>query len=175
MPTLITNCSNNYGPFHLPEKLIPLSIIKLLLNKEISIYGDGSQIRDWLHVDDHTDALLSILNNGRIGETYNIGGDNELTNLEVVKTICKEMNKILPTRNNEKNNFEKLITFTKDRPGHDLRYAIDFSKLNKELGWKPRHNFSEGIQNTIKWYINNKWWWEPLIKDDDIIKRRGNK
>lgn len=151
----ITRCSNNYGPFHFPEKLIPLMIINALNDKELPIYGDGLNVRDWLHVEDHCQAIDLVLHKGRNGEVYNVGGNNERTNIEIVKTILKHLGKP-----------ESLMKFVKDRPGHDRRYAIDATKLRTELGWEPKYNFDTGIEQTIKWYLDNQEWWENIISGD---------
>ena len=151
----ISRCSNNYGPYHFPEKLIPLMISRALADESLPVYGDGAYVRDWLYVTDHCYAIDLIVRNGRSGEVYNIGGHNERTNLEVVKTILKALNKP-----------ESLIHFVKDRPGHDLRYAMDPTKIETELGWKPEYNFDTGIQQTIEWYLNNREWWEHIIKGE---------
>lgn len=156
IPVIITNCSNNYGPYQFPEKLIPLCIINAINNKPLPIYGDGQQIRDWLYVQDHCNAINLILKKGKIGETYNIGGGNEKTNLEVVNLICEILDKILPKKN--KLSYKKLITFVKDRPGHDRRYAINARKIKTKLNWKPKENFNSGIIKTIQWYLSNKLW-----------------
>jgi len=155
LPVNITRCSNNYGPFHFPEKLIPLMIINALNDKELPIYGDGLNIRDWLHVEDHCQAIDLVLHKGRDGEVYNVGGNNERTNIEIVKTILKHLGKP-----------ESLMKFVKDRPGHDRRYAIDATKLRTELGWTPKYNFDTGIEQTIKWYLENQEWWENIISGD---------
>jgi dTDP-glucose 4,6-dehydratase len=155
LPTNITRCSNNYGPFHFPEKLIPLMIINALNDKELPIYGDGLNVRDWLHVEDHCQAIDLVLHKGRVGEVYNVGGNNERTNIDIVKTILKQLGKP-----------ESLIKFVQDRPGHDRRYAIDATKLRTELGWSPKYNFDTGIEQTINWYLNNKEWWENIISGD---------
>ena len=156
LPTIITNCSNNYGPYHFPEKLIPLVILNALEGKVLPIYGKGDQVRDWLFVDDHARALYKVVTEGEIGETYNIGGHNEKQNIEVVKTICSILDKLQPQVNDEP--YESLITFVKDRPGHDLRYAIDASKIEKELGWTPDESFESGIRKTVEWYLDNLEW-----------------
>lgn len=160
IPTIITNCSNNYGPYHFPEKLIPLTILNALEGKEIPIYGKGNQIRDWLYVEDHAKALIMVATKGKIGETYNIGGFNEKRNIDVVNEICSNLNIIRPPKLNglmiEK--YEELITFVKDRPGHDMRYAIDATKIKNELGWLPEESFESGIKKTILWYIDNLDW-----------------
>ncbi|MEB5851269.1 dTDP-glucose 4,6-dehydratase [Acinetobacter baumannii] len=156
LPTVVTNCSNNYGPYHFPEKLIPLVILNALDGKALPIYGKGDQIRDWLYVEDHAKALYKVVTEGEVGETYNIGGHNEKQNIEVVKTICKILDELKPQNNHQP--YETLITFVKDRPGHDLRYAIDASKIAKDLGWKPEETFETGIRKTIEWYLNNLEW-----------------
>ncbi len=155
LPVTISRCSNNYGPYQFPEKLIPLIILRALNDESLPVYGTGENVRDWLYVEDHCHAIDLIIHNGTVGEVYNIGGHNEKTNLEVVKTILKELNKP-----------ESLITFVKDRAGHDLRYAIDPTKINKELGWLPKISFYEGINRTIKWYLDNKDWWENIISGE---------
>jgi len=152
LPTIVTNCSNNYGPYHFPEKLIPLVILNALDMKPLPIYGKGDQIRDWLFVEDHARALYQVVTEGVVGETYNIGGHNEKQNIEVVKTICKILDELKPQSTGQK--YETLITFVKDRPGHDLRYAIDAAKIEKELGWMPQETFETGIRKTVEWYLN---------------------
>jgi len=156
LPTIVTNCSNNYGPYHFPEKLIPLVILNALDGKALPIYGTGNQIRDWLFVEDHARALYQVITQGTVGETYNIGGHNEKQNLEVVKTICKILDELRPQNNSQ--SYKSLITFVKDRPGHDLRYAIDAAKIEHELGWKPKETFETGIRKTVEWYLNNLEW-----------------
>lgn len=156
LPTVITNCSNNYGPYHFPEKLIPLVILNALDGKPLPIYGKGDQIRDWLFVEDHARALYKVVTEGIVGETYNIGGHNEKPNLEVVETICKILDQLKPQQNQQ--SYATLITFVQDRPGHDLRYAIDASKIAKELAWTPEETFETGIQKTVEWYLNNLTW-----------------
>ena len=170
LPTLITNCSNNYGPFQFPEKLIPVVILKALHGDNIPVYGKGENIRDWLYVDDHADALLTVLDKGKIGETYNIGGNNERTNIELVQTICSLMSKHLPDVDLD---FSTLITFVKDRPGHDNRYAINASKIENELNWTPSISFDTGFDKTIAWYLENEWWWRPLVKEGAFGARLG--
>lgn len=155
MPITISRCSNNYGPYHFPEKLIPLVITRALEDKAIPVYGEGANIRDWLYVEDHCSAIDTILHNGKNGEIYNVGGNSEKTNLKVVKTVLSVLGKS-----------ENLITFVKDRPGHDLRYAIDASKIKRELGWAPETIFEKGIEKTVNWYINNKNWWESIISGE---------
>lgn len=160
LPVIISNCSNNYGPYQFPEKLIPLMITTALSHGDLPVYGTGLNVRDWLHVQDHCSALWLILTKGRLGEKYNVGGENERTNLEVVNTICDLMsNEQLPA---PEDGFKSLITFVGDRKGHDFRYAIDAAKLTNELGWKPKYNFDTGMEATIKWYLDNKDWWRPL-------------
>lgn len=156
LPTIVTNCSNNYGPYHFPEKLIPLVILNALEGRALPVYGNGQQIRDWLYVEDHARALYKVITEGKIGETYNIGGHNEKANIDVVKTICSILDELQPQKNGQ--NYESLITYVKDRPGHDLRYAIDASKIQKDLGWKPEETFESGIRKTIEWYLNNLEW-----------------
>ena len=156
IPVITTNCSNNYGPYQFPEKLVPLCIINAINNKPLPIYGNGKQIRDWLHVQDHCSAITLVLKKGIIGETYNIGGGNEKTNLEVVNLICEILDKILPKKNGV--SYKKQITFVKDRPGHDRRYAINSRKIKTQLNWKPKENFNSGINKTIQWYLSNKLW-----------------
>lgn len=169
LPVLISNCSNNYGPYHLPEKLIPLTILNGLDGRSLPVYGDGSNIRDWLYVDDHARALLKIIEKGRLGETYNVGGRNERTNLDVVHRICDLLDKHAPAKDAHRD----LITFVKDRPGHDQRYAIDATKLESELGWYARENFETGIERTIRWYLDNGWWWKPLRAAGHGVTRLG--
>lgn len=155
LPINITRCSNNYGPYHFPEKLIPLMIINALHDKDLPVYGDGLNIRDWLHVEDHCQAIDLVLHNGRSGEVYNVGGNNERTNIDIVKTILAQLGKP-----------ESLIKFVKDRPGHDRRYAIDATKLRTELGWKPKYTFETGIKQTIEWYLNHQEWWQNIISGE---------
>tara|TARA_R100001132_G_scaffold671_3_gene918 strand:+ start:14036 stop:15109 length:1074 start_codon:yes stop_codon:yes gene_type:complete len=160
LPIVVSNCSNNYGPYHFPEKLIPLVILNALEGKTLPVYGDGSNIRDWLYVEDHARALSLIATQGRLGETYNVGGRNERTNLQVVQTICDELDRIAPAEAPRR----ELIEFVKDRPGHDHRYAIDATKLETELGWKAHENFETGLRKTVQWYLDNQEWWAPLRK-----------
>ena len=171
LPTIITNCSNNYGPYQFPEKLIPLMIINCLSWKPLPVYGDGQNVRDWLHVTDHCHVIFSVFNHGRIHETYNIGGNNEIKNIEIVETICEILDKIKPLKNNS--SYKKLISFVKDRPGHDLRYAIDSSKIQNEIGWKPKESFNSGIKKTIEWYIENENWWSDIQKKHYKQERLG--
>ncbi|MFV5494886.1 dTDP-glucose 4,6-dehydratase [Acinetobacter towneri] len=156
LPIIVTNCSNNYGPYHFPEKLIPLMILNALDAKPLPVYGNGQQIRDWLFVEDHARALYKVMTEGVVGETYNIGGHNEKQNIEVVKTICKILDELKPQASGQA--YESLITFVKDRPGHDLRYAIDATKIQNELGWTPAETFETGIRKTVEWYLNNQEW-----------------
>ena len=156
LPIVITNCSNNYGPYHFPEKLIPLVILNALEGKRLPVYGDGKQIRDWLYVEDHARALYLVATTAKVGETYNIGGHNEKQNIDVVKTICTILDNMKPRADGQ--SYTQQITFVKDRPGHDLRYAIDASKINKELGWQPQETFESGIQKTVEWYLSNQGW-----------------
>jgi dTDP-glucose 4,6-dehydratase len=174
MPILITNCSNNYGPYQFPEKLIPLVTLNALDGRELPIYGKGDNIRDWLYVDDHAKALLLVLLKGRTGETYNVGGNNEKTNLEVVHTICDILDDMVPEkRRPAQKSYRDLIVFVKDRPGHDMRYAIDATKITDELGWLPDENFESGIRSTIKWYLENDWWWGPIRNKSYSGERLG--
>ncbi len=171
-PILITNCTNNYGPFQFPEKLIPLMIIRALNNESLPIYGNGMQIRDWLYVEDHVEAILKVLILGQLGETYNIAGLNgEMANKTVVKTICHIMDEFLPRRNSA--SYEQLITHVTDRPGHDFRYALNIDKIKNELNWSPTTRFEEGMRKTIRWYIESKWWWEEILTKGYEAKRIG--
>ena len=165
LPFVISNCSNNYGPYQFPEKLIPNTILNALKEKSLPVYGKGDQIRDWLYVDDHVSALVLVALEANIGETYNIGGNNEMKNIEVVKLICDLLEEIHPPKNNGKKYYRNLIKFVTDRPGHDRRYAIDSRKIRRDLGWKPKENFKTGVRKTIEWYIKNKEWWQPILKD----------
>ncbi len=158
LPTIVTNCSNNYGPYHFPEKLIPLVILNALEGKELPIYGKGDQIRDWLYVEDHAIALYQVITEGKIGETYNIGGHNEKKNIEVVLTICRLLDKLVP----KDTSYSNQIKYVADRPGHDRRYAIDSSKINSELNWKPKETFESGIKKTVVWYLDNKIWYQRI-------------
>ena len=159
LPIVVTNCSNNYGPYQFPEKLIPQTIIRAMQGQSIPVYGDGTQIRDWLFVEDHVRALFAVLKHGRIGETYNIGGYNEVTNIDVVTQICNILQETnIAVAQNLK--LSSLIQFVTDRPGHDRRYAIDATKMSTDLGWKPEETFASGLRKTVHWYLNNKWWWE---------------
>lgn len=173
LPVIITNCSNNYGPYHFPEKLIPHVILNALHGKSLPIYGDGSQIRDWLYVEDHAKALLKVVSGGEIGETYNIGGHNEKTNLEVVETICHLLEELAPEKPIGVNSYRDLIIFVRDRPGHDARYAIDASKIDRELGWVPEETFESGLRKTVQWYLDNREWWERVLSGAYRLERIG--
>ena len=162
LPTLVTNCSNNYGPYHFPEKLIPLVILNALAAKPLPVYGDGGQIRDWLYVEDHARALYRVVTQGCVGETYNIGGRNERKNIEVVEAICALLEELVPRKPGGLAQYRDLITFVTDRPGHDLRYAIDAGKIERELGWKPEETFETGLRKTVLWYLNNQSWWQRV-------------
>jgi dTDP-glucose 4,6-dehydratase len=169
LPVLISNCSNNYGPYHLPEKLIPLMILNGLEGGDLPVYGDGRNIRDWLYVDDHAYALRTIVEKGKVGQTYNVGGRNELANVDVVHQICDLLDSVKPTSASRRDQ----IRYVTDRPGHDRRYAIDATKLETELGWRARENFQSGIARTVHWYIANEWWWRPLRDAGHGGKRLG--
>ncbi|HYW36250.1 MAG TPA: dTDP-glucose 4,6-dehydratase [Balneolaceae bacterium] len=172
-PVLITNCSNNYGPFQFPEKLMPVVILKALQDQEIPVYGDGKNVRDWLYVIDHVKALLLVLEQGSTGETYNIGGHNEKQNIEVVQTICEILDDIQPR--SDSCSYKDQITFVKDRPGHDWRYAIDASKIKEKLGWTPEETFQSGVKKTVQWYLENIAWCEAVTKDNYNLERLGTK
>lgn len=161
LPTLATNCSNNYGPYHFPEKLIPLVILRALGGESLPVYGKGENVRDWLHVEDHAEALTLVLRKGRPGETYNVGGDSERRNIDVVRAICTLLDEMLPGSPNRPH--ERLIQFVTDRPGHDARYAIDATKIRTELGWRPRHSFDSGLRATVRWFLDNRSWWERVM------------
>ena len=161
LPTLTTNCSNNYGPYHFPEKLIPLTIIRALRGERLPVYGAGENVRDWLHVEDHAEALMLVLQKGKPGETYNVGGDSERRNIDVVRAICRLLDEFLANSANRPH--ERLIEFVTDRPGHDQRYAIDASKIRSELGWRPRRNFEDGLRATVRWYLDHRGWWERVM------------
>jgi dTDP-glucose 4,6-dehydratase len=171
LPILLTNCSNNYGPYQFPEKLIPLTVIKGLIGEPIPVYGRGQNVRDWLFVDDHVRALTTVLERGRAGETYNIGGDAERRNIDVVSAICDTMDEL--TACPPDSSHRKLINFVPDRAGHDFRYAIDFSKLSRELDWMPKVPFKKGLHSTVKWYLENRSWWEPIVTSRSATIRRG--
>jgi dTDP-glucose 4,6-dehydratase len=165
----MTNCSNNYGPFQFPEKLIPLTILRAMEGKPLPVYGRGENVRDWLHVEDHALALIAVLKQGRLGETYNIGGGAERQNIDVVRGICGLLDEIRPGQRPRAD----LITFVADRPGHDLRYAIDSSKIRQELGWVPRESFESGLAHTVRWYLDNRKWWERIISGSYRTERLG--
>ena len=172
LPVVLTNCSNNYGPYHFPEKLIPVVILNALAGKPLPIYGDGANIRDWLYVEDHADALLLVLEQGELGRSYNIGGENERTNLELVKTLCEILDRLQPR---DDGSYADLITFVTDRPGHDARYAIDPSRIRDELGWRPSLTVEEGLEKTVQWYLDNASWWKPLLDRSGVGERLGTK
>jgi dTDP-glucose 4,6-dehydratase len=172
LPVVLTNCSNNYGPYHFPEKLVPVIILNALARKPLPIYGNGSNIRDWLYVEDHADALLLVLEKGALGQSYNIGGENERTNLQLVQTLCKILDRLRPRGTGL---HEELITFVKDRPGHDARYAIDASRIRDELGWRPSVTVEEGLEKTVQWYLDNEDWWKPLQSRTGVGVRLGSK
>ncbi len=171
LPVVITNCSNNYGPFHFPEKLIPVIILRALAGEPIPIYGAGQNVRDWLYVEDHADALLTVLQKGENGRTYNIGGENEATNIEIARKVCAILERKAP----KNSRYEDQITFVDDRPGHDLRYAIDPTRIRKELGWRPSVTLDEGLERTVDWYLDNRDWWQKLLDRDGVGKRLGQK
>jgi dTDP-glucose 4,6-dehydratase len=170
LPTLVTNCSNNYGPYHFPEKLIPHIIIKGIAEEPLPIYGDGMNVRDWLYVEDHARALVSVVEHGNIGETYNIGGRSQRTNKEVVTEICDLLDTMMPS---QFGSHQRLITFVADRPGHDRRYAIDPSKIEAELGWRPVETLATGLEKTVRWYVNNEWWWKAILERGYSAQRVG--
>ena len=166
---VLTNCSNNYGPFHFPEKLIPVIIWNALAGKPLPIYGKGENVRDWLYVEDHADALLTVLEKGGLGQSYNIGGENEARNIDIVRKICAILDDLRP----QSTPYEELITFVSDRPGHDLRYAIDPSRMRTELGWRPSVTLDEGLLKTVQWYLDNQAWWRPLQERSGVGERLG--
>jgi dTDP-glucose 4,6-dehydratase len=172
LPVVLTNCSNNYGPYHFPEKLIPVVILNALAGKPLPIYGDGGNIRDWLYVEDHADALLLVLVKGAVGRSYNIGGENERTNLDLVKALCGILDRLRPC---DEGSYEDLITFVTDRPGHDARYAIDAARIRDELGWRPSVTIEEGLEKTVQWYLDNESWWQPLLNRTGVGQRLGTK
>ena len=171
LPVLVTNCSNNYGPYHFPEKLIPVVTLNALHGKPLPIYGDGSNVRDWLYVEDHADALLLVVERGEVGRTYNIGGENECSNLQLVQTICGILDRLRPR--GDGSSYSSLITFVADRPGHDARYAIDPSRIRKELGWRPSVTVEEGLEKAVQWYLDNEDWWRPLMNRQGVGQRLG--
>ena len=173
LPVVVTNCSNNYGPYHFPEKLIPLTILNALAGKPLPVYGNGEQIRDWLYVEDHARALYKVATEGKSGETYNIGGHNERKNIDVVRTICAILDKVVSQKPGNITHFADLITFVTDRPGHDLRYAIDAAKIQRDLGWVPQETFESGIEKTVHWYLNNQTWWQRVLDGSYAGERLG--
>ena len=170
LPVVLTNCSNNYGPYHFPEKLIPVTILNALAGKDLPIYGDGSNVRDWLYVEDHAEALLMVIGNGQVGRSYNIGGENERSNLDLVRTLCAILDAKRPK---ESGSYAEQITFVADRPGHDARYAIDPARIRKELGWRPSVTVEEGLARTVQWYLDNEDWWRALQSRDGVGTRLG--
>jgi len=173
LPIMITNCSNNYGPFHFPEKLIPHIILNAIQGRPLPIYGNGSQVRDWLFVEDHARALRKVVCDGKVGETYNIGGHNEKTNLEVVNAICELLEELAPIKPVGVNRYQDLIAYVQDRPGHDKRYAIDATKMSRDLGWVPEEGFVSGLRKTVSWYLENKPWWERVLSGAYKLERLG--
>lgn len=173
LPVIVTNCSNNYGPCQFPEKLIPHMILSALAGKPLPVYGEGTQIRDWLYVEDHARALWEVVSRGAVGQTYNIGGHNEQRNIDVVRRICSLLEKHAP-RPAGSEPYENLITFVKDRPGHDTRYAIDAGKIERDLGWTPRETFETGLEKTVRWYLDNRAWWQRVLDGSYQLERRGN-
>ncbi|HEX8413401.1 MAG TPA: dTDP-glucose 4,6-dehydratase [Sphingomicrobium sp.] len=171
LPVLITNCSNNYGPFHFPEKLIPLMIVKALAGETLPVYGKGDQIRDWLFVEDHVRALHAVFERGEPGRTYNVGGNSEKRNLEVVQTVCAILDRLRPRADGQP--YASQIGYVADRPGHDKRYAIDASRIRDEIGWEPRESFDSGIEKTVAWYLANEAWWRPIVAESKADQRRG--
>jgi dTDP-glucose 4,6-dehydratase len=176
LPIIVTNCSNNYGPYHFPEKLIPLTILNALAGKPLPVYGNGTQIRDWLFVEDHARALVKVVTTGLVGETYNIGGHNEKQNIDVVKAICEILEELAPVKQTNLGipSYESLINFVTDRPGHDLRYAIDATKIEQELGWLPLETFNTGLRKTVQWYLDNKEWWGAVLDGSYKLERLGH-
>jgi len=176
LPVVVTNCSNNYGPYHFPEKLIPLMILNALAGKPLPVYGNGNQIRDWLYVEDHARALYKVVTEGVVGETYNIGGHNEKQNITVVREICKLLEELAPEKKQTGlKNYADLITYVTDRPGHDVRYAIDASKIEKELGWTPQETFESGLRKTVSWYLQHESWWSSVLNGSYRLERLGSK
>ena len=172
LPVVLSNCSNNYGPYHFPEKLVPVTILNALAGKPLPIYGNGSNIRDWLYVEDHADALLLVLEKGTIGRSYNIGGENERRNLELVQTLCEILDRVKPRT---EGTYAELITFVQDRPGHDARYAIDPRRIRDELGWRPSVTVEQGLEKTVEWYLDNEDWWKPLQNRKGVGERLGTR
>lgn len=173
LPVVLTNCSNNYGPYHFPEKLIPLMILNALAGKPLPVYGKGNQVRDWLYVEDHARALYQVVTRGVVGETYNIGGHNEKQNIEVVESLCALLEELAPQKPAGVSHYRDLITYVQDRPGHDLRYAIDAGKIERELGWKPQESFDTGLRKTVLWYLNNQSWWQAVLDGSYQLQRLG--
>lgn len=174
LPIVVTNCSNNYGPYQFPEKLIPHMILNAIAGKPLPVYGDGQQVRDWLYVDDHADALILVATKGNVGETYNIGGHNEVKNIDVVNTVCEMLEEIVPQgKPSNLASYQDLITFVQDRPGHDVRYAIDASKIEKEFGWQPKETYQTGLRKTVAWYLENQEWWQRVLNGDYQLNRLG--
>ncbi|WP_257264026.1 dTDP-glucose 4,6-dehydratase [Endozoicomonas sp. ONNA2] len=173
LPVIVTNCSNNYGPYHFPEKLIPHIILNALHGKPLPVYGDGCQIRDWLYVEDHARALYKVVTEGKVGETYNIGGHNEKKNIDVVTAICDLLEELAPAKPVGVSKYRELITFVKDRPGHDARYAINAAKIERELGWVPEETFETGLRKTVQWYLDNRQWWERVLSGEYQLSRLG--
>lgn len=173
LPTVITNCSNNYGPYHFPEKLIPLMILNAIAGKALPVYGKGEQVRDWLYVEDHARALIKVAEQGTVGDTYNIGGHNEKRNIDVVKTVCDILERKLPNKPSGVISYRDLIEFVEDRPGHDLRYAIDAGKIERELDWRPLETFESGLEKTVEWFLQNRDWWQPILDKTYQLDRLG--
>jgi len=169
----VTTCSNNYGPYHFPEKLIPLVILNAVAGKPLPVYGNGAQVRDWLYVEDHARALYQVVTEGVVGETYNIGGHNERKNIDVVQTICDLLEELAPNKPQGVAHYRDLIIYVKDRPGHDMRYAIDAGKIDRELGWRPQETFESGIRKTVVWYLNNEVWWRRVQDGSYAGERLG--
>jgi dTDP-glucose 4,6-dehydratase len=176
LPVLITNCSNNYGPYQFPEKLIPVVILKALAGEPIPVYGAGENIRDWLYVEDHAEALLTVLETGKVGETYNVGGNNEMTNIDLIKLLCTILDELVPVSSESSiKSYSDLITYVTDRPGHDLRYAIDASKIKNDLGWEPKQDPKSGFKQTVQWYLENESWWSAILDGSYQLERLGNR
>jgi len=173
LPIVITNCSNNYGPYQFPEKLIPHMILNAISGKSLPIYGDGQQVRDWLHVEDHARALVKVALEAKVGETYNIGGHNEVANIDVVRTLCALLEELVPNKPEGVEHYEDLIVYVKDRPGHDVRYAIDASKIERDLGWLPEKTFETGLRKTVEWYLSNHIWWQRVLDGNYRLGRLG--
>lgn len=174
LPVLITNCSNNYGPYQFPEKLIPMMILTALEQRPLPVYGGGEQIRDWLHVEDHAEALCRVLEDGRVGATYNVGAGSERRNIDVVRSVCRTLDDLVPRKGRSSDRHEELIAHVEDRPGHDFRYAIDASRVRSELGWTPRHSFDEGLRDTVAWYLGHRTWWQRILSGAYRLDRQGS-